>query len=81
MDPYRQLAYGGAMTTPGYDLDALRATFPGWSFFQSDAGVFYATRRGVRLRNAEIDVGLHQTVSADDVTTFVELLQDQHLRR
>ncbi|WP_433517537.1 hypothetical protein ACQP2T_19570 [Nonomuraea sp. CA-143628] len=62
---------------PGYDLDALRATFPTWSFFRSDAGVFYATRRGVQLRNADIDKGLRQTVSADDMDTFVALLRDQ----
>ncbi|MEV6150605.1 hypothetical protein AB0L53_09715 [Nonomuraea sp. NPDC052129] len=68
------------MATLGYDLDALRATFPGWSFFRSDAGVFYATRRGVQLRTAEIDAGLQQTVSADDVATFVALLHDQHTR-
>ncbi|MEU8251055.1 hypothetical protein [Nonomuraea sp. NPDC048916] len=69
------------MSAPGYDLDVLRAMFPGWSFFCSDTGVFYATRRGVRLRNTEIDAGLHQTVSADDVGTFVALLQDQQIRR
>ncbi|MEU8251768.1 hypothetical protein [Nonomuraea sp. NPDC048916] len=68
------------MSTPIYDLDALRVTFPDWSFFRSDAGVFYATRRGVRLRNAEIDAGLQQTVSADDVATFVALLQEQRAR-
>ncbi|MEV1245705.1 hypothetical protein AB0L53_12040 [Nonomuraea sp. NPDC052129] len=68
------------MSTPTYDLDALRVTFPGWSFFRSDAGVFYATRRGVRLRNAEIDAGLQQTVSADDMATFVALLQEQRAR-
>ncbi|MCA2227606.1 hypothetical protein [Nonomuraea aurantiaca] len=69
------------MATLGYDLDALRATFPGWSFFRSDAGVFYATRRGVQLRNAEIDAGLQQTVSADDVVAFVALLHAQHPRQ
>jgi hypothetical protein len=68
------------MATLDYDVDALRTTFPGWSFFRSDAGVFYATRRGVQLRTAEIDAGLQQTVSADDVATFVALLHDQHVR-
>ncbi|MDP4505858.1 hypothetical protein [Nonomuraea turcica] len=63
--------------TSGCDLDALRAAFPAWSFFRSDAGVFYATRRGVRLRKLDIDKGLLQTVSADDVATFVSLLEDQ----
>jgi hypothetical protein len=66
--------------TSGYDLGALRASFPGWSFFRSDAGTFYATRRGVRLNDAEIQAGLQQTVSADDVATFEALLHEQHLR-
>ncbi|MFI7125714.1 hypothetical protein ACIBQ1_08470 [Nonomuraea sp. NPDC050153] len=64
-------------STSGDELNALRAAFPAWSLFRSDAGVFYATRRGVHLRNADIDKGLRQTVSADDVTTFVSLLEDQ----
>ncbi|MEU4229645.1 hypothetical protein AB0F17_35565 [Nonomuraea sp. NPDC026600] len=42
--------------------------------------MFYATRRGVRLRNAEIDAGLQQTVSADDMASFVALLQEQQVR-
>jgi hypothetical protein len=63
--------------TASYDLDTLRAAFPAWSLFRSDAGVFYATRRGVRLRNVDIDKGLRQTVSAEDVATFASLLQDQ----
>ncbi|MDP4510676.1 hypothetical protein [Nonomuraea turcica] len=65
------------MAIPGYDLDVLRAAFPAWSLFRSDAGVFYGTRRGVRLRDADIDKGLRQTVSAEDVDTFVSLLMDQ----
>ncbi|MET7459576.1 hypothetical protein [Nonomuraea sp. NPDC005501] len=68
------------MALPGCDLDALRATFPGWSFFRSDAGALYATRRGTPLRNAEIDAGLDQTVSADDYVTLVTLLQAQQVR-
>ncbi|MFG1966085.1 hypothetical protein [Nonomuraea sp. NPDC049028] len=60
-----------------YDLAVLRAAFPAWSLFCSDAGVFYATLRGVRLGDADIDRGLRQTVSADDAETFVSLLQDQ----
>ncbi|MCF6467597.1 hypothetical protein FAF44_04105 [Nonomuraea sp. MG754425] len=65
------------MTTLGYDVDALRTAFPNWSFFFSDEGVLYATRRGVRLEDSEILKGLHQTVSANDVETVVDLLQDQ----
>ncbi|MFI6739163.1 hypothetical protein ACIBI9_40105 [Nonomuraea sp. NPDC050451] len=65
------------MATPSYDIDALRAEFPAWSIFCSDAGVFYATRRGVQLRNVDIYEGLRQTVSADDVDALVSLLEDQ----
>ncbi|MGI5273341.1 hypothetical protein ACQEUU_29630 [Nonomuraea sp. CA-218870] len=65
------------MSARGYDLDILRAAFPAWSLFCSDAGVFYATRRGVHLRDADIDKGLWQTVSADDAEVFVSLLRDQ----
>ncbi|TXK35130.1 hypothetical protein [Nonomuraea sp. C10] len=66
--------------TSGHDLSTLRASFPGWSFFRSDTGAFYATRRGVQLNDAELDAGLQQTVSADDADTFVALLHEQHLR-
>lgn len=65
------------MPIPNYDLDELRIAFPTWSFFRSDAGVFYATRRGVRLRNSDIEKGLRQTVSADDMEAFVSLLEEQ----
>ncbi|NJP96632.1 hypothetical protein HCN51_45605 [Nonomuraea sp. FMUSA5-5] len=65
------------MALPSYDLDVFRAAFPTWSIFCSDAGVFYATRRGVRLRNEDIDRGLHQTVSADDLETFIAVLLEQ----
>jgi len=65
------------MTPPPYDLDILRAAFPAWSIFRSDAGVFYGTRRGVQLRDADIDQGLQQTVSADDAYAFVSLLEEQ----
>ncbi|MET8986932.1 hypothetical protein ABZW49_15905 [Nonomuraea wenchangensis] len=63
------------MSARGYDLDILRAAFPAWSLFCSDAGG--ATRRGVHLRDADIDKGLWQTVSADDAEVFVSLLRDQ----
>jgi hypothetical protein len=59
------------------DLDVLRAAFPDWALFRSDAGVFYATRRGVHQRDADVDKGLRQTVSADDARVFVSLLRDQ----
>ena len=60
-----------------HDLDVLRAAFPAWALFCSDAGVFYATRRGVHLRDADIDKGLRQTVVANDAEVFVSLLQHQ----
>lgn len=65
------------MTTHGHDLEALREQFPAWSVFCSDAGVLYATRRGVWLRNVDIERGLQQTVSAQDVEALLSLLQDQ----
>ncbi|WP_433414823.1 hypothetical protein ACQP1V_35575 [Microtetraspora malaysiensis] len=37
------------MSTVGCDLDKVRDRFPAWVFFRSDAGAFYATRRGERL--------------------------------
>ncbi|MEV0625804.1 hypothetical protein ACI2LC_11945 [Nonomuraea wenchangensis] len=61
------------------DFDAVRATFPGWVCFRSDAGVFYGTRRGVRLSNRAIDLGLQQTVCADDLATFIERLHEQSM--
>ncbi|MEU6713812.1 hypothetical protein ABZ897_20250 [Nonomuraea sp. NPDC046802] len=65
------------MTTLGDDVEALRTTYPGWSIFCSDEGVFYATRRGVRLREADIHRGLHQTVCTYDLATLAQLLQRQ----
>ncbi|MER5424082.1 hypothetical protein [Streptosporangium roseum] len=69
------------MTTTGYDLDALRVTFPRWAIFSSDAGAFYATRRGVALSAAEISAGIQQTVCADDLDGLVAVLQEQDIRR
>ncbi|MDP9863471.1 MULTISPECIES: hypothetical protein [Streptosporangium] len=69
------------MTTTGYDLDALRVTFPRWVIFRSDAGAFYATRRGVALSAAEISAGIQQTVCADDLGGLVGVLQEQDIRR
>lgn len=66
--------------TSGYDFTELLASFPGWAFFRSDTGAFYATRRGVQLNEAELDGGLQQTVSADDEDTLIALLHEQHLR-
>ncbi|MEV1004451.1 hypothetical protein [Nonomuraea sp. NPDC050202] len=59
------------------DLDDLRAKFPAWSVFCSDAGVFYATRRYVQLRNADIERGLQQTVSAETADGFMAILEEQ----
>lgn len=72
-----RLLYARPMTTTGYDLDALRVTFPRWAIFRSDAGTFYATRRGVALSAAEINAGIQQTVCADDLDGLVTALQEQ----
>jgi hypothetical protein len=71
------LTYGQIMTPVTYDLDALRAVFPDWSVFRSDAGAFYATRRGETLTDQQIDAGLQRTICADDLADFVQLLQVQ----
>ncbi|MFI6176389.1 hypothetical protein ACIA8R_12730 [Nonomuraea sp. NPDC051191] len=65
------------MATISHGLEALRTCFPGWSFFRSDAGAFYGSRRGVQLSDVEVDAGMQQTVSADDLETFVSLLRAQ----
>lgn len=65
------------MTTLRDDVDAVREAFPDWSLFVSDEGIYYATRRGVRLTDDDIHRGLHQTVSAGDLATVVALLEDQ----
>lgn len=59
------------------DLDVPRAKFSAWSVFCSDAGVFYATRRYVRLRNVDIERGLRQTVSAESAAEFAAVLEEQ----
>ncbi|GGL27123.1 hypothetical protein [Planomonospora parontospora] len=65
------------MTPVTYDLDAIRTVFPSWSVFRSDAGAFYATRRGETLTDQQIDAGLQRTVCADGLANFVRLLQEQ----
>jgi hypothetical protein len=69
------------MTTMGYDLDAIRVTFPRWAIFRSDGGAFYATRRGGALSVNEIRDGLQQTVCAEDLGGFIAVLQEQDIRR
>ncbi|MGW5686594.1 hypothetical protein [Nonomuraea sp. NPDC003754] len=64
-----------------YDLGVIRNAFPAWSVFRSDAGTFYATRRGEMLTDQQIDSGLQRTVCADDREAFVRLLQDQEKLR
>ncbi|MEV0969471.1 hypothetical protein [Microtetraspora glauca] len=71
----------GLMPTVGYDLDEVRDRFPAWVLFRSDAGAFYATRRGERLSSKQIGAGLQQTVCADDLPVFLALLRDQEARR
>ncbi|WP_285704433.1 hypothetical protein [Microtetraspora sp. NBRC 16547] len=69
------------MSTVGCDLDEVRDRFPAWVFFRSDAGAFYATRRGERLSFEEIGTGLQQTVCADELPAFLALLRAQEARR
>ncbi|WP_432867376.1 hypothetical protein [Microbispora rosea] len=69
------------MATVGYDLDKVRNTFPAWAVFRSDAGSFYATRRGERLSSEQLTAGLEQTICADDLPSFVSLLRQQESRR
>jgi hypothetical protein len=69
------------MATAGYDLDDVRDTFPAWAVFRSDAGAFYATRRGERLSFEQIKAGQQQTVCADGLPAFVDLLREQEARR
>ncbi|MFG1975526.1 hypothetical protein ACGFJC_39870 [Nonomuraea fuscirosea] len=64
------------MAIPAHNLDALRADFPAWSIFRSDAGAYYGSR-AVSLSDREVDAGFRQTVSADDLETFVSLIQAQ----
>ncbi|MEV4802018.1 hypothetical protein AB0K18_18550 [Nonomuraea sp. NPDC049421] len=65
------------MALPAQDLDELRSAFPAWSIFRSDGGAYYGSRRAVRLSARQIDAGFQQTVSADDVESFVTQLQAQ----
>jgi hypothetical protein len=69
------------MTTTGHDLSQIRAAFPSWVVFRSDAGAFYATRLGERLTFRQIAVGLVQTVCADDLPGLADALRDQESRR
>ena len=67
--------------TYSYDLGTLRALFPEWAFFRSDAGMFYAARRGARLSEADVEAGLEMTVSAADLVTLAALLHKQRILR
>lgn len=69
-----------------HDNDGIRprcapCDVPRWAIFRSDAGAFYATRRGVALSAAEISAGIQQTVCADDLGGLVGVLQEQDIRR
>ncbi|WP_285777806.1 hypothetical protein [Microtetraspora sp. NBRC 13810] len=69
------------MTSVAYNLDAIRETFPTWAVFRSDTGVYYGTRRGEWLTNAQIAAGLEQTVAAEALPDFIALLRWQEDRR
>lgn len=64
------------MSTPVI-LEDLQAAFPGWCIWRSSAGRLWATRNGRRLSHREINLGLCQTIDADDVAQLAERLKEQ----
>jgi len=75
------LTYAQTMAAANESIDQVQDAFPSWAVFRSDAGSFYATRRGERLSFEEIGTGLQQTVCADDLQEFLSLLREQEARR
>ena len=49
----------------------------GWVLWRSDAGAHYATRRGSRLTDKQIQTGLVMTLAADTPDELLQLLQEQ----
>ncbi|MFI6294938.1 hypothetical protein ACIBEJ_25335 [Nonomuraea sp. NPDC050790] len=58
-------------------LEDLQEAFPGWCIWRSSAGRLWATRNGRRLTQRETDIGLYQTLDADDVTQLAPMLKAQ----
>ncbi|MBB4913814.1 hypothetical protein [Streptosporangium saharense] len=57
-------------------LADLQAAFPGWTIWRSSTGRLWATRNR-RLTGAQMEQGLEQTVSDEDVHQLVEQLRHQ----
>ncbi|MFI6902170.1 hypothetical protein ACIBKY_12960 [Nonomuraea sp. NPDC050394] len=58
-------------------LQDLQAAFPGWCIWRSSAGRLWATRNGRRLTQRETEIGLFQTLDADDVAQLAPMLKAQ----
>ncbi|WP_343950082.1 hypothetical protein [Nonomuraea longicatena] len=58
-------------------LEDLQEAFPGWCIWRSSAGRLWATRNGRRLTQREHEIGLFQTLDADDVPQLASLLKEQ----
>jgi hypothetical protein len=51
-------------------LKALKAEFPGWHVWRSNAGRWWATRTGAVLRRADLSAGRVMTLNADDIESL-----------
>jgi hypothetical protein len=67
------------------ELEALTASFPGWSIWRSrtDDGVgdWYATRRAYRLTPVEMDASVCMTVAAGTLEELRRALDEQTERQ
>lgn len=56
----------------GWDVQVaeLKAEFPGWHVWRSNAGRWWATRTGTVLRRDELGAGRVMTVDADDAAAL-----------
>lgn len=57
--------------------EALELEFPDWAIWRSSSGVWYATRRGSPLTDAEMFAGLHHTVFAEDADVLRKEIRKQ----
>ncbi|WP_018655397.1 hypothetical protein [Actinomadura flavalba] len=58
---------------------SVESEFPAWLVWRSDAGRWYATRRG-DLTDAQLEAGQAMTVAADDEPGLRALLTEQRGR-
>ncbi|WP_300614381.1 hypothetical protein [Trebonia sp.] len=58
------------MTGWDVELAELKAEFPGWHVWRSNAGRWWATRTGTVLRRDELGAGRVMTVDADDAAAL-----------